>query len=118
MATKSYVYSKMIKISRGDMSLLRAGKKSCTVRLGNASVGAPEIEMSDGRTSVRVLITKVDNSRTFEELTDSDAMAEGFCSREELLLDLRKYYPRVSAKDQVTVISFQLVAQTDTLFPS
>jgi hypothetical protein len=117
MNGKSYRYNKMIKISRGDMSLLRAGKKTCTVRLGNASVGDSEIEMSDGRVSVRVRITNVDNSRTFNELTDEDAKAEGLSSREELLLDLRKYYPRVTANDQVTVISFQPLATPGTLFP-
>jgi hypothetical protein len=118
MAGKTYCYNKMIKISRSDMSLLRAGKKKCTVRLGNASVGDSEIEMSDGRTSVRVRITNVDNTRTFNELTDEDARAEGFSSREELLFDLRKYYPQVTPNDQVTVISFQPFTETGTLFPS
>ena len=45
-----------------------------------------------------------------------DAMAEGFSSREELLLDLRKYYPKAIPNDPVTVISFQPQAQTGTLF--
>jgi hypothetical protein len=118
MGGKTYSYNSVIKISRSDMSLLRAGKKSCTVRLGNASVGASEIEMSDGRASVRVRITKVDNTRTLEQLTDEDARAEGFSTREELLLDLKKYYPRASPDDQVTVISFQRVMENGLLFPS
>jgi hypothetical protein len=117
MAGKSYSYNKVIKISRSDMSLLRAGKKSCTVRLGNASVGRSEMEMSDGRTSVRVRITRVDNTRTFEQLTDDDARAEGFSTREELLLDLKKYYPRATPNDQVTVISFQPLTGNGLLFP-
>jgi len=113
---RSYSYTRMIKLSRGDMSLLRAGKKTCTIRLGDASVPVPEIEMSDGRTSVRVRITSVDNKRALGELTDDDARAEGFATREELLLDLRKYYPSVAAADQVTVISFQPITGTGTLF--
>jgi len=115
--TKSrFVYSKVIKISRGDMSLLRAGKKKCTIRLGSASVATPEINMSDGRTSVLVRITDVDNARTFEQLTDDDAHAEGFATRDELISDLRKYYPRASPSDPVTIITFEPVTQAGSLW--
>jgi hypothetical protein len=58
----------------------------------------------------------VDNARTFEQLTDDDARAEGFATRDELISDLRKYYPRASPSDPVTVIRFEAVAQTTTLF--
>ena len=91
------------------MELLRAGKKKCTVRLGTVSVASEEILMSDGRNSVPIRILKVDTSRCFGELTDQDAIAEGFQDRQELRNDLKKYYPRVSDTDLVTVIYFEQV---------
>jgi len=103
-------------VSRGDMALLRAGKKKCTIRIGNASVANPQINVSDGRTSVLVRITDVDNSRTFEQLTDEDAHNEGFSTRDELISDLRKYYPRAKPTDPVTVIRFELAQQAPSLF--
>jgi hypothetical protein len=113
---RRFVYSNVIKISRGDMALLRAGKKKCTIRMGNASVANSQINISDGRTSVLVKITDVDNSRTLEQLTDEDAREEGFSTREELISDLHKYYPRAKSTDPVTVIRFELVSQTPSLF--
>ena len=113
---RAFVYSKVIKISRGDMTLLRAGKKKCTIRMGNASVSTAEINVSDGRTSVPVRITDVDNRRTFGQLTDDDAKAEGFATRDELISDLRKYYPRASSSDQVTVIYFEPLTAEPSLF--
>ena len=116
---RPFVYSKVIKISRDDMRLLRSGKKTCTVRVGNASVASPEIMMSDGRTNARIRIVSVDNSRTFAELSLQDALAEGFSSTEELAKDLRKYYPRVQPSDPITVIYFEMVGDesTPSLFP-
>jgi hypothetical protein len=113
---RRFVYSNVIKISRGDMALLRAGKKKCTIRMGNASVANPLINISDGRTSVLVKITDVDNSRTLEQLTGEDAREEGFSTREELISDLHKYYPRAKSTDPVTVIRFELASQTPSLF--
>jgi hypothetical protein len=113
---RKFVYNNVIKVSRGDMTLLRAGKKKCTIRMGNASVATPQISMSDGRTSVLVQITDVDSSRTFEQLTDEDAQAEGFSTRDELISDLRHYYPRAQPTDPVTVIRFELVSQPPSLF--
>jgi hypothetical protein len=113
---RRYTYSGSIKISRDDMKLLKAGRKKCTIRLGLATVATPEIKMSDGRISVAVRIVKVDATRTLKELTDTDARDEGFSSREELLRDLRQYYPRATDSDPITVIYFEPLADTPSLF--
>lgn len=109
-------YSGSIKISRDDMKLLKAGRKKCTIRLGLATVATPEIQMYDGRTSVPVRILKVDASRKFAELTDEDARDEGFTSRDELIRDLRQYYPHASDTDPITVIYFEPISQVLSLF--
>src|SRR5271155_1962286 len=108
-ATRQHTYSGKIKISRSDMALLRAGRKRCTIRMGRAAVATPEILMSDGRSSVCVRITKVDASRSFKEISLQDALDEGFASREELIRDLRQYYPRAGDDDPITVIYFEQI---------
>ncbi len=107
MTSRKYTYRGTIKISRDDMRLLKEDRKTCTVRLGTASVDSPEILMSDGRESVPIRIIRIDTTRSLAELTDEDAHAEGFANRDELLTDLSKYYPRAVPSDPVTVIYFE-----------
>jgi hypothetical protein len=107
--SRKRTYSGAIKISRHDMRLLKANRKKCTVRLGTATVATPVILMSDGTDSVPVRIVRVDTSRNLSQLTDDDARAEGFETREQLLDDLSKYYPRAAPSDPVTVIYFEPV---------
>jgi len=107
MALRQRIYSGIIRISRDDMRLLRANRKKCTVRLGTASVATPEVLMSDGRHSVPVRVLRVDTGRSLGELTDDDARAEGLETREQLLQDLSRYYPRAAPSDPVTVIYFE-----------
>lgn len=115
-AIRQYIYSEKIKISRSDMTLLRAGRKRCTIRLGKATVATSEILMTDGRKSVPVKILKVDNARCFKEISPQDAFDEGFDSREELIQDLRQYYPHTRDTDPITVIYFEPIGITPTLF--
>ena len=89
------------------MDLLRAGKKKCTVRIGTVSVASDELLMSDGRHSIPIRVLRIDHTRNFSELTDQDAIAEGFLDKEELRTDLKKYYPKISDDDLVTVIYFE-----------
>ncbi len=116
MEARRFTYSGSMKISRSDMALLRAGRKKCTVRLGTATVADSEIVMTDGRTSVPVRILNVDSSKCFSDLTDQDAMDEGFHNREELWRDLKQYYPRAADNDPVTVIHFEAVNAAPSLF--
>jgi hypothetical protein len=72
--------------------------------------------MTDGRKSVPVRIVKIDNERCFKEITLQDAVDEGFHSREELIQDLRHYYPRMQDVDPITVIYFEPIGITPSLF--
>jgi hypothetical protein len=114
--TRPYVYREKIKISRSDMGLLCAGRKRCTIRIGTAAVATGEILMTDGRKSIPVRILKVDNGRCFNEISLQDAVDEGFESREELIQDLRHYYPRTQDADPITVIYFEPIGITPSLF--
>ncbi len=49
----------------------------------------------------------VDTSRHFEDLTDQDALDEGFQNKQELVEDLKRYYRRLDAHQPITVIYFE-----------
>ena len=101
------VYRDTIKISESDMALLCEGRKKCTIRLGNATVATPEIGMTDGRRTIRVRILRIDNQRQFKDISEKDAADEGSDSKEELIQDLKKYYPQARNTDPITVIYFE-----------
>jgi hypothetical protein len=111
-----HVYRGRMRISSGDMSWLLSGRKHCTIRLGHSTVASANITMTDGKKSVRVTITGVENGKCFGDLTDREAQAEGFSSANELIADLRKYYPHATATDPVTIIYFSLPEPPPSLF--
>ncbi len=92
------------------MSLVRSGRKTCTVRLGVVDVSGTEIYLTDGHERVKVRIAGVDNRRVFRELNNQDAVDEGFSSVEELREDLKTYYGNIDPEQPITVIRF-VVAQ-------
>ncbi|SRR5579885_813485 len=108
---RRFTYKGQIKISSSDMSLLQDRKKKCTIRLGIIDVNGPDIFMTDGKMRVKVRISEVDNQRVYRELTNQDAIDEGFASLEELHKDLAKYYGRIDPDQPVTVIRFTVAGQ-------
>ena len=113
---RQYTYRVKIRISRDGMALLRAGQKKCTVQMGTVSVASDEILMTDGISQMAVRITKIDSNRRFRELTDQDARDEGFSTREELMKDLKHYYPRARDEHPVTLIYFEKLEESPSLF--
>lgn len=108
---RRFTYKGQIKISSSDMSLLEDRKKKCTIRLGIIDVNGPDILMTDGKTRVKVRVSEVDNRRVYRELTNQDAIDEGFGSLEELQKDLAKYYGKIDPDQPITVIRFTLAGQ-------
>jgi hypothetical protein len=92
--------------------LAKAGKKTCTIRLGSNRVEGNSIDLSDGRDSVRVRILSVE-TKPFGELTDKHAKSEGFETLEQLRSDLAKYYGQIEEAQPVTIISFSRVTTED-----
>jgi hypothetical protein len=113
MAIKNtrFTYKSQIKIGPPDMALLLAGKKKCTIRVGINEVGGEDMVMTDGKQRVKVRISEVDNRRLYSELTNQDAIDEGFNSLEELRKDLSKYYGKIDPEQPVTVIRFSMVQE-------
>jgi hypothetical protein len=105
VTARSFTYRRRIKVSSDDLRLARAGKKTCTIRLGNNSVDGATIHLSDGRESLSVQILSVE-TRPFGDLNEEHARSEGFSTLEELQNDLAKYYGKIGEAQPVTIISF------------
>jgi hypothetical protein len=105
LVNRSFTYKHRIKVSSDDLSLARAGKKICTIRLGTATVAGQIIDLSDGRDSLKVQIVSVE-TKCFRDLNEDHARSEGFSSLDDLRKDLTKYYGRIEDAQPVTIISF------------
>jgi len=103
---RRFTYKNQIKISASDMFLLQDGKKKCTIRVGIIDIDGADLLMTDGHRRVKIRVSEVDNHRVYRELTNQDAIDEGFSSLAELQKDLTKYYGRIDPEQPVTVIRF------------
>ncbi|RLE74663.1 MAG: ASCH domain-containing protein [Thermoprotei archaeon] len=85
------------------------GVKRATVRLGIVTPRRRELVIyGDGRAVGKVAVESVKYVRV-RELTDRDALLDGFSSKRELLSALERHYPGISPDDWVTVIRFRLL---------
>jgi hypothetical protein len=105
--SRMFTYQGTIRVSRSDLRLVREGRKTCTIRLGTASVASEIVTLTDGRDGIQVRILGVDASRVFDQISQIDAEAEGFDSLPQLHEDLRTYYGDVDPSQPVTVINFR-----------
>ncbi len=85
--------------------LLYEGKKT-TIRRGIVTPGSQTVYLeSGGKIYGEATISGVKYTR-LSELTRSDAVSDGFGSREELLRALKEIYPDLRGDDWVTIIEF------------
>ncbi|HDN75503.1 MAG TPA: ASCH domain-containing protein [Acidilobales archaeon] len=97
--------------------LLLSGKKRATVRLGKVIPKYDEVIIhSWGRPIAKARIVNVVHKKV-RELTDEDAIKDGFKSREELINELKNVYGNVSPDDLVTIIELDIVQRFDKLIP-
>lgn len=108
---RRFTYKNQIKISPSDMSLLKEGRKKCTIRIGMVDVGGTDLFMTDGSERVRIRVSEVDNQRVYRQLSDRDAVDEGFSTLEELQKDLSKYYGKIDPEQPMTLIRFELAGE-------
>ncbi|WP_297435204.1 ASCH domain-containing protein [Thermococcus sp.] len=87
------------------------GKKRSTVRKGkkpNLNPGDEVLIHAGGYVIGRAVVERVE-CRRVQELTDDDAVSDGFSRREELLEALRRHYKSISDVDTVHIIRFRMV---------
>jgi len=92
-----------------------SGEKKATIRLGIVKPKYDEIFIHGGGRPVALArIVKVSHKRV-RDLTDNDALKDGFSSRKELLKELRKNYDELNPDDYVTIIEFEVIKKLSEL---
>lgn len=92
--------------------LLFRGEKKSTVRPGLLRVADRVYIHSRGKIVAIAEVEQVSYKR-LSELTDEDAILDGFKSREELIEYLRRRYPGIKDSAIVTIIRFKNIEKTD-----
>jgi len=86
------------------------GKKVTTIRKGirNFKIGERVLITSQNRIYAEAEITGLKYAR-ISELTEKDAVKDGFLTKKELLKALKKYYGQIKSNDTITIIYFKLL---------
>ncbi len=96
----------MLLLKKHLVQLVREGKKRQTIRVWSRPVVcAGQISYTPGLG--KMLITRVDEITGFDELTDADAVADGFSNKSELLAELKRHYPHIPPGKRLFRIMFQ-----------
>lgn len=84
-------------------------EKITTIRWGIVVPKYREIVIHGGGKVIgKALIESVEYKRV-KDLTPRDAVDDGFSSKDELLKELSKMYPRIRRNDYITIIRFRLI---------
>ena len=94
--------------------LLLSGKKRATIRVGkvNLKPGDEVLIHSGGYVIGKAKIKRVEKKRV-SELTDEDAVMDGFKSKEELIKALKEHYKNIKPDTEVTVVEFEFTKLLD-----
>lgn len=89
---------------------LLLGKKVTTIRLrSNVNVG-DVVEVVAGDLRVGKAVIEAVRTKRLDELTDRDALYDGYGSREELIKELIKIYgSRIKSNSEVKIIYFRML---------
>ena len=94
---------KHLEFKRRFGELIRDGRKRATIRTKtNLKVGDEVLVHSGGKIIGKAVIESIE-AKSFEELSDDDAVDDGFTNREELIKELRKLY---GTPEKVYIIRF------------
>jgi len=99
-------------LSPKHLKALYEGRKKSTIRPGVLRVGDRLYIHSKGRIVAIARVEEVLYKRV-KELTDEDAVLDGFNSLEELIAYLKKRYPGLKDDAIVTIVRFEKVEKVD-----
>ena len=99
-----------IKIADKFVDLILKGSKISTVRKGIRSVYTHDkiVFTSELGRVVEARCTEVDIT-TLDNLADEDAIRDGFNNLNELIAELRVFYPDMKSNETVTIIHFKKI---------
>ncbi|GHF63245.1 ASCH domain-containing protein [Streptomyces griseosporeus] len=94
---------------RNYLDAVRTGRKTTTVRFRDPVATGP-VDMIfelDEEVVLQGAVTQVVSKRV-DELTEEDAVADGFRDLEELHDRLRYHYPDIAPTDEIAIVQFRL----------
>jgi len=96
----------MLLLKKHLVELVRAGKKTQTLRLWSHPIVRPgQISFTPGLGKMKIIT--VEEVPGFESLTEVDAVADGFATRAALLEELQRCYPEIPAGKKLYRVRFQ-----------
>lgn len=102
--------SNIIHFSEKHIPLIQSGEKRSTIRIGKRTY--PQgiyIALDDGgkqQVVIEILSTRV---ILVSQIATSDALEDGYKDVDELLHDLKTYYPSISPSSEITIVNFRKV---------
>ncbi len=91
------------------------GTKTSTIRLSSTLKKGDEVEIVAGRVKLGVARIEDVEVKKVKELTDEDAHADGFKSKEELMRALKRIYGRkISEGTEVKLIRFKMLGNSSS----
>ena len=83
-------------------------RKKTTIRLGRREYNHKVCILFNNATAIIVIISGT-QTKNYSQLNSTDAQLDGFASLNDLLVALKKHYPKISETDNVTIIEFNLM---------
>ena len=105
-----------IRFSAGYVDLIRSGRKKITFRAGRRRFRPGEIV--EGKCAEGILLPlRITGCATkpLREVTEEEAKADLFESREVVLEGMRKFYPEMTWETEISLIRFEMVDEEGTL---
>jgi len=100
---------KYLSFKRDYLNSVLSGRKRTTIRLGIVTPRTPRVYLEcNGKIYGELYIESTEYVK-FSELTEKDAVRDGFNSLEELKDALKNIYTNLSGGDWVTIIHFRLI---------
>jgi len=104
-----------IRFSEGALDDILSGRKRITFRAGRRRFRAGEIV--DGKCAegavLRLRITACE-CKPLKEVTEEEARADLFDSREVVLQGMRRFYPSMTWETEISLIRFELVPESES----
>ena len=101
-----------IRFSAGYVDLIRSGRKKITFRAGRRKFRAGEIV--DGKCAEGVVLPlRITSCETkpLKEVTEEEARADLFESREVVLEGMREFYPEMTWETEISLIRFEMAEE-------
>ena len=107
MSAVRKIITNKLRIEDKFIDQIIVGSKVSTIRYGLIFLSDKLISFNSEERRINVILERVDYSKSFGDLTQENALNDGFQSLEELKKELKKFYPDILDSDQISIIHFK-----------